>query len=392
MTSTTGSSRREVATRMADAALALLDSLDADQRAAASWPLGDDERQRWFYTPTDHGGLPLAAMSSTQHRLTHRLVSTGLSEAGYVTAAAIIGLENVLDWVEGWSVSYERERGRDPLLYWIAIFGDPGATGAATWGWRFGGHHISLNYTIVDGELVSTTPLFFGADPASAPLLGPHPHRPLAGAEDLGRELVRSLDNAQRSESLVSAVPPTDLVTANRTELHDGDEMLGLPYVWRGRFEESIDSFLQSAQRSAEEGMGLTATHQKALAFTTQPKGTSAGGFNADQNEILRALLAVYLNRLPDELADEQMERIDGQQLDELSFLWAGSTEPGEPHYYRVQGADLLVEYDNTARNANHVHTVWRDLSGDFGRATLAPDTLADHYAHGHSHTPTHRH
>ncbi|MDH3295817.1 MAG: DUF3500 domain-containing protein, partial [Acidimicrobiia bacterium] len=177
--------RRDLAEQMAERATALLDSLDGDQRIAATWPFDDGERQLWFYTPTDHGGLPLASMTATQHRLTHRLVATGLSEAGYVTAAAIIGLENVLDRLENWSVQYGRERARDPLLYWVAVFGSPGGE---AWGWRFGGHHISLNYTILDGEVASTTPLFFGADPASAPLLGPHPHRPLGGAEDLGRE------------------------------------------------------------------------------------------------------------------------------------------------------------------------------------------------------------
>ena len=368
------SARRELARRMADAATALLDALDEDQRRAATWPFpSDEERTHWFYTPTDHGGLPLAEMSAAQQQRTHQLVATGLSEAGYVTAAAIIGLENVLDRLEGWTATFERERGRDPLLYWVAVFGAPGDD---TWGWRFGGHHVSLNLTVVDGEVVGTTPCFFGADPAAAPLLGPHLHRPLAGAEDLGRELARSLDEEQAPQAVVSAAPPVDLVGANRPMLAEGDQPLPLPLVWRGRFEGELDALLEDMQRRAEEQVGLTADHLRALAFSHRPKGIQASALSAEQVDLLRALLEVYLRRLPDAVADEEKARFAGDLIDGLAFLWAGSTEPGQPHYYRVQGGDLLVEYDNTQRGANHVHTVWRDLRNDFGR-----DVLAQHYA-----------
>ncbi len=369
--------RRELAERMADGATALLDGLDADQRAAATWPFpGEDERERWFYTPTDHGGLALAAMSSAQHRLTHRLLATGLSTAGYVTAATIMGLENVLDFTEGWTSSFNRERGRDPLLYWIAIFGEPGSD---QWGWRLGGHHISISHTIVGGEVVASTPLFFGADPASAPLLGPHPLRPLAGVEDVGRELVRSLPADQLTAAMVSAVAPTDIIGGNRSVLRDGDGMLGLPDIWRGRFEAELDQRMHAVQRSAEAELGLTPDHLDALRFTSRPKGVSAAGLSTDNRATLRALLDLYLDRLPDGVADDEKAKFHGDAIEALSFLWAGSIEPGEPHYYRIQGTDLLVEYDNTQRNVNHVHAVWRDLRRDFGR-----DALADHYTNGH--------
>jgi len=192
---------REAASRMAAAAAAWLDTLDPAQRAVAAGAApsadagSDAERRRWFYTPTDHGGLTLGAQRPVQQRLAHRLVASGLSVAGYNTVATIIGLDNVLDQVEGWSVDWGRERGRDPGLYYLRVFGEPG--GAAPWGWRFGGHHVSLNNLIVDGAVRSTTPCFFGADPAVSPLLGPPALRPLAGAEDLARELVRSLDPDQ---------------------------------------------------------------------------------------------------------------------------------------------------------------------------------------------------
>ncbi len=377
--------RRDVADRMAEAAVALLDGLDDAQRAAATWPFPEpDERERWFYTPTDHGGLPLAAMSSAQHRLTHRLLATGLSTAGYVTAATIMGLENVLDFTEGWSSYFDRERGRDPLLYWVAIFGDPGS-GSGSWSWRFGGHHISMSHTIVGGEVVSSTPLFFGADPASAPLLGPHPLRPLAGVEDVARELIRSLPADQQRTALVSSVAPTDIIGGNRTVLRDGDGMLGLPDIWRGRFEAELVRRMHEIQETAEADLGLTGEHLDALRFTTRPKGVPAGELSADDQGTLRAVLDLYLDRLPDGLADDEKAKFDGDAIESLSFLWAGSTEPGEPHYYRIQGADLLVEYDNTQRGVNHVHAVWRDLRRDFGRDAVS-DPLADHYTNGHHH------
>ena len=118
--------RRELAARMAEVAAELSGTCSPAQHEALRWPFDHEERETWFYTPTDHGGLSLLEMSPTQHRLTHKLLATGLSHAGYVTANAIITLENLLDQIEGWSQSFGRERARDPLLYWIAIFGDPG--------------------------------------------------------------------------------------------------------------------------------------------------------------------------------------------------------------------------------------------------------------------------
>jgi len=371
------SARSELAARMAEAANDLLAGLDAEQRAAATWPAGDEERRRWFYTPTDHGGLGLDEMDGIQQRLTHRLVATGLSTPGYVTTSTIMGLENVLDHTEGWTQRFGRPRGRDPQQYRIAVFGRPGPTGP--WGWRLGGHHVSINVTLHDGSVVAMTPLFLGADPASSPLLGPHPLRPLAGAEDLGRELVRSLSAEQRPRAVLSSVAPTDLVTGNRTTIADGDRMLPLTEVWRGRLEEQLHRAMADAQAAADDKAGITDGHLDALAFTTDPKGLPVGSMLAEQREIAVALLGVYLDRIPTDLADEAKARaIAG--LDGLHFVWAGGTAVGEPHYYRLQGSDLLVEYDNTQRDTNHVHTVWRDLSHDFGGPDLAGDALAQHY------------
>jgi len=172
---------RSIAMRMAEAAQGLLDTLSSEQRRVAQWAFpSDEERRLWFYTPTDHGGLTVGEMSPTQQQLTMRLLATGLSRAGFVTASTIMGLENALDELEGWRSSFGFDRGRNPTRYYLRVFGTPGAD---TWSWRFGGHHISIHHTLIDGELRAFTPCFFGADPAYAPLPGPHPLRTLAGCE-----------------------------------------------------------------------------------------------------------------------------------------------------------------------------------------------------------------
>lgn len=366
--------------RMVDAANQLLDALDDGQREAATWPFpADEERRQWFYTPTDHGGLRLAAMDARQQQLVHRLLAVGLSRAGYNTASLVIASENLLDYVEGFSVTFGRDRGRDPTLYWIAVFGTPSNTGA--WGWRFGGHHISLNYTMVDGSLISATPSFFGADPAAVPLLGPHMHRPLAAVEDLGRELARSFGQEQASAALISPVAPQDLISSNRPVMAEGDRPRPMLDIWRGRLESEIAAGLQRAEQQTMTALGVEETHLERLAFTAAPKGLAARNMNADQKEVMHQLLMTYIGRIHDDLADEQAAKFTGEAMDDLHFLWAGGLELGDPHYYRMQGGDLLVEFDNAQRGGNHIHSVWRDLSADFGG-----DPLAEHYTSGHDH------
>lgn len=369
-----------IAKRMIDAASRLLDALDPEQTAIAQRAFPDDEERRlWFYTPTDHGGLPLAAMTSGQHRLVHQLVASGLSTPGYVTAAAIMGLENILDQLEGFRVDFSRVRGRDPLMYYVTIFGNPGARGA--WGWRFGGHHVSLHFLITDGEVVASTPNFFGADPADSPLLGPHVHRPLAAAEDLGRELFRDLKDAKRATALISSVAPVDLVSANRSKLSEGDYPLPIKDLWRKRFRDELGRTVETMQSSAEDALGLTGEHLDRLSFTKTPRGIGAADLNHSQIDTLRELIGCYLHRLPDALADAQADLVE-KEFATIRFAWAGSDERHQPHYYRIQGERLFIEYDNTQRGANHIHTVWRDLANDFGG-----DVLAHHYA-DHSHAP----
>jgi hypothetical protein len=309
---------------MAAAAAGWLASLTPEQRAKACYPFpADEERTTWYYTPTERGGLPLAEMGPVSQRLAHRLMASGLSEGGYATAATVMGLENVLDAREGWRRGYDGRtvphRGRDPQLYFVSVFGDPGA---GAWGWRVGGHHVALNYTLLADGGVSASPLFLGANPALTRLVGPGVLRPLAAEEDLARELLDTLAPDQRKAATLADEAPGDILQRN------------LPMIRPG-----------------------------------PPEGLAGSGMLPQQRDLLAGLLRQYLGRLPGPVADLQADRILGERLEAVHFGWAGSPEPGRPHYYRLQGPRLHIEYDNVQNGANHVHSVWRDPEGDFGQS-----------------------
>ncbi len=379
--------RRTVADRMAQAAQTWLRMLDEDQHAAAVGAVPADEeqdaeRRRWFYTPTEHGGLTLHRQRSAQQRAAMALVATGLSPAGYVTVATTIGLENVLDHTEGFRVLFDRERGRDPGLYYLRVFGEPGAAGA--WGWRFGGHHVSLNNLVIDGELVASTPCFMGADPAASPLLGGALNRPLGRVEDLARELVRSLPEDLARRAVLLGKAPSDHVTANRTTVCEGDRVIPLAGVWRTeRFRSDVEQEkLRTLSDAIDEAAGFTEADHEAVEFTWAPKGVPGQDLDGPQRDLLRSLLGTYLDRVPAEVSP--MPAYDDAALDAVHFAWAGPTEPGAGHYYRLQGPDLLIEWDNTQRQANHAHSVWRDPSADFGLDVLAAHRARHHDPAGH--------
>jgi Protein of unknown function (DUF3500) len=310
---------------MAAAAADWLTSLEPVQRAKACFRFpADEERTRWYYTPTERGGLPLAEMGPVSQRLAHRLVASGLSEGGYNTAATVMGLENVLDAREGWRRGYDGRtvphRGRDPQLYFVSVFGDPGA---GSWGWRVGGHHVALNYTLLADGGISASPLFLGANPASSPLVGPGALRPLAAEEDLARELLDALAPEQLATAMLSSEAPGDILQRNRP-----------------------------------------------VARVGPPEGLAAAGMLPQQRGLLAGLLGQYLGRLPGPLAELERERVAGELLEAVHFGWAGGAERGQPHYYRLQGPRLLIEYDNVQDGVNHVHSVWRDPEGDFGQSS----------------------
>jgi hypothetical protein len=367
---------------MSAAALAWLETLTDAQRSAAvgAGPDADAdrdaERRRWFYTPTDHGGLTLHEQRPAQQRRVMALLGTGTSRAGYVSAATVMGLENILDHSEDFTIMFDRERGRDPGLYYLRVFGDP--AGSGPWGWRFGGHHVSVSHLIVDGAVVASTPSFLGADPATAPLLGSL-LRPLAGPEDIGRDLMRSLDAASAERALLLPKAPGDIIGGNRTTLSEGDRVLSLVDIWRGPFGDPVQrAELQKASDAQDDLADLSEDEHAVLALTAAPKGLPAAELNAEQRELLRQLLSTYLDRVPEEIS--VMSRYaDDAALDAVHFAWSGSLVASERHYYRLQGPRLLIEWDNTQRNVNHAHAAWRDPEADFGLDVLAAHTAAHH-------------
>lgn len=374
---------RAVARRMAEAAGLWLDGLDAEQRRVATGAVpadapSDAERRRWFYTPTDHGGLTFHDQRPAQQRAAMRLVASGLSTPAYVTVATIVGLENVLDQAEGFVTRFDRERGRDPGLYYLRVFGEPGERG--TWAWRFGGHHVSLNNLVVDGSLVATTPCFLGADPAASPLLGGAVNRPLGLVEDLARDVVRSLPPDLAGRAVLLDRAPSDIVTGNRTTVGPGDRVIPLAGIWRDERlpDEGEQAKLQAMSDAIDEAAGFGEGEHSTLAYGPAPKGVPAAELDAEQRALLRALLSTYLDRVPEEVSPSR-RYADDAALDAVHIAWAGPTDPGAPHYYRVQGPRLLIEWDNTQRGANHAHSVWRDPAADFGL-----DVLARHRATAH--------
>ncbi|HEY2931477.1 MAG TPA: DUF3500 domain-containing protein [Acidobacteriota bacterium] len=304
---------------MAAAAGKFLASLTAEQKAKATYKFDDAQRFDWHFIPKERKGIPLKELDAGQRKLAHDFLKTGLSQRGYLKATTIIELETVLRALEAGAVR------RDPELYFFTVFGTPSANGA--WGWRVEGHHLSLNFTIVDGKMVATTPSFFGANPAEV-REGPHKGlRALQGEEDLARDLLNSLTAEQRERAILDKNALT-MVTGNSRK-----------------------------------------------ANPVSPAGISAAEFTASQKASLKKLLQEYASSMAPELSQARMEKLQRAGMEKISFGWAGSAVHGQKHYYRVQGPTFLIEYDNTQNDGNHIHSVWRDFNGDFG-----DDLLAEHY------------
>ena len=317
--------------RMADAAKAFLATLDASQKQKATFPVASDERLNWHFIPKpgQRKGIPLKEMNADQRKAALELLRAGLSQKGYDKTNAIRELEIILHEVENKSPT------RDPQAYFFTVFGEP--ADGATWGWRYEGHHCSLNWTIVRGQAVASTPQFFGTNPAevrvSIPNAPPMGTRLLGVEEDLARALVKSLTEGQRAEGVISATAPPDILTA--------------------------------ASRKAD---------------IQEDKGIAYSKLTPEQREMLLGIIREYAAAQPRPLAQKRLQAIRAAGLDSVKFAWMGGLEKNQPHYYRIQGSTFLVEYDNTQNNANHVHAVWRDFKGDWGM-----DLLAMHYkAHPH--------
>jgi len=333
----------ETAARMVAAAAALLAALTAAQRENACFAFGD-ERRDWSFVPArDRGGLPIGALDDGQRRLAHELIVTGTSLPGYTKVVSVMAMEHVLRALTPAAADLF-----NPERYCFKVFGTPGEN---AWGWQFAGHHVSLNFTVVSGRYISPTPFLLGAEPASYGILAP-----LADDEELGFRLVRSLDTDQRHAAIIWHRSPPDFAT--RIVPRIGDTERPEPVF------------------GPEPDYRLSEDERDILSYVrARPKGLAAGGLNLRQLDELAAIVGAFARRLPDEVAGVQMRELERAGLDNLTFAWAGSTEPGERHYFRVQGPTLLIEHDNTQANGNHLHSVWRNPADDFG-----DDVLAEHY------------
>lgn len=298
-----------------------------DRRALLALDYDDEARTNYVYWPYLRKGLPLDFMSAEQRLLVHDLLNTALSAQGYLTAMQIMQLERILADTETTGFPRGTEN------YTLAIFGEPSSDGL--WGWRFEGHHLSLNFTVAPGEL-SVTPSFFGASPAQqrvGTLAGLRVLRPL---HDLGRALVNALDEAGRAQAIADGNPPFDILsgTLNRPR-EQWDDWKDLP----------------------EEGLALASLDDAGKALA---------------HRLVEEVVAAYRP----EIAQSYLEQID---IDTLRFVWYGGTGADDPHYWRLDGPDFFFEYDLVQGNGNHVHAVWRSKEGDFGGDLLMQHRQSAH-------------
>jgi hypothetical protein len=313
------------ASDMGTAASAFLASLTPDQRTKATFTFDSPDRFDFHFIPRARKGLPLKEMTEAQREKAHALLKTGLSQRGYTTASTIISLENVLRATEKPRTG-PNAIVRDPELYFVSIFGTP--AGKEPWGWRWEGHHLSFNFAVVDGKAVTWAPSFFGSNPARHEDANKKTVAPLLSEEETGRALVTMFDEAQRAKVIFEAKAPNDIATGAN---------------------QKVDPLA--------------------------PVGISMKEMTSSQKRQLERLIDVYLSRMATDLGKSRLEKLQKAGMDNIMFGWAGSLDVGQGHYYRVQGPTFLIEYDNTQNNNNHIHSIWRDFEGDFGR-----DLLREHY------------
>jgi hypothetical protein len=322
-----GQSKDTAGTKMAAAAESLQESLTAEQREKAVFAYDSKERTRWFFTPqqdakkrTTRKGLPIEEMTETQKKAALALLKAGTSEGGYTQATTIMSLESILNELEKGGAMV-----RNPDWYFFTIFGDPTKNGP--WGWRVEGHHLSLNFTLDGGKVVASTPAFFGANPATVKQGDRKGLRTLAEAEDLAKELFRSLDDDQRKIALLEK-PFTDA---------------------------------QIGESKASVSVG-------------EAKGLPASKMNEQQKAKLDEIIKSYAERMPPDVAATELAQVKEAGLEKVHFAYTGGLESGQPHTYRVQGPTFVVmflnEQSDSAKNpANHIHSAWRSIKGDFGLA-----------------------
>jgi hypothetical protein len=310
---------------MARAALAVLESFSAQQRRQAVYPFESEGRRDWHYIPRRRPGIPLGELQPTQHELVWALLRVGLSQQGVQKTQAVIDTEAILGELSG-SLAY-----RDPTNYALVFFGDPAS--GRPWSWRFEGHHLSLSFTIVPGQGVATTPAFLGANPATVP--SPHAQAGFTALETeatYGFRLLHSFSETQKASALLQTTSFGDILSGPGRE---------------------------------------TSLKQRA--------GLALGNMTASQRQQAMALVETYVRNARPEVAQAELDSLIAAGIDSIHFAWAGSQTPQRPHYYRLHGPTLLIEYDNTQNGANHVHSVWHNPSNSFGQ-----DLLQAHYQDAH--------
>jgi hypothetical protein len=309
---------------MTTAAIKFLQMLSPAQKAKTQFTFVDSERYNWHYTPIDRKGIPLRELTAEQNKAGLNLLHTALSDTGFNKTIAITQLEQVLRGVENRPANDDY---RSPEKYFFSIFGDP--VSDSIWGWRFEGHHVAFNFSSKNNQLVST-PGFLGTNPAIV-LSGPEKGKQILKDEtELGFALLHSFNAAQMEKAIIHVKAPAEILTGDSRK-----------------------------------------------AMINDLKGILYSELNAAQQKIFMQLLSIYIHRYTRLFAMWMMQEIESAGLNNLRFAWAGEQQPGpgHPHYYRIQGPTIIIEYDNTQNNANHVHTVIRDLKNDFGG-----DELMEHY------------
>jgi Protein of unknown function (DUF3500) len=312
------------AQKMARAAQEFLASLKDEQKTKATFPFDSPERTNWWFVPREKDkkptrkGLPLKEMTAEQKKAALALVAAGTSATGDKQAVTIMSLEAILR---------DQEKGRapvrDPEWYFFTVFGSPSRNGK--WGWRVEGHHLSLNFTLDGRQVVSSTPAFFGANPAEVKGGPDKGMRTLAAVEDLAIQLFNALDDGQKKVAY--------------------------------RDKPFPDPAPQQATVKPAVG---------------PPTGLPAAKMTDKQQSLLTKLVETYAHRMPPEVAEAELKEVRKAGVDKIHFAYTGGTKAGEPHTYRVQGPTFVIEFlnvqqDSAGNPANHIHSVWRRIEGDFG-------------------------
>src|SRR3984885_11633895 len=337
-------------TRMLALSQSLLYTLTPGLRRQAEFPMDDPSRLDWDFIPkSDRKGVPIAVLDRHQRTIAQTLIRSALSMRGYTKALGIMAMENVLRELEVGAHGVITGDFRSQDLYFLSFYGRPSFEDTGSW--RLLGHHLSLCYTIVGQRYLTVTPCNMGAQPASAGILAP-----LAEDEDLGFALLRSLDDGLRRRAVIHPVAPADYATRQvpligKVEYPDYED-LGIPWY------------------------RITDADREALKFVKdEPRGVPGSDLTAGQARTLTDLVHCYLDRMPEEVSAGYKRQIERAGLGQVWFCWAGGTEHGTSHYYRVQTNSILIEFDNAIDNGNHIHSTWRDYRNDFGH-----DLLLDHY------------